>query len=152
MLFFPCAILSELATRSKIRVRVIAHIVCNAVFVGGFKQAQTGYLVKIIALLVHHNRHVLLLNTVRRKQLHKIILTESFKGTSVVFTVAGRCQIDRLVAVPRPVVIALALGSVGMANVVRIVLFEFVRINIVLLGELLLPIPEGLIHSQTNTL
>ena len=65
----------------------------------------------------------------------------------MVFTVTGRCQINRFVAVPWPIVVALALGSVGMANVVRVVLFEFIRINVVFLGEFLLPIPEGLIQS-----
>jgi hypothetical protein len=60
----------------------------------------------------------------------------------VVFTVARRCQINGFVAVPWPIVVALALGSVGMAYVVSVVLFELICIDVVFLGKFLLPIPE----------
>jgi hypothetical protein len=131
---------------------VIAHVISYAVFVCGFVQAETCYLIEVFTLFVHNNRHVLLLKTVARKQLHQILLTECFEGTPVILAVARLCQIDGFVAIPWPIVISLSLRAVRMADVVSIVLFEFVGVDVVFLCELLLPISEGLVHSQTDSL
>ena len=121
---------------------MIAHVISYAVFVCGFVQAQTCYLIEVFTLLVHYDRHVLLLKTVARKQLHQILLTECFERTPVVLTVARLCQIDGFVAIPWPIVVPLTLRPIRMANVVSVVLFEFVGVDVVFLSELLFPISE----------
>ena len=69
----------------------------------------------------------------------------------MVLALARGCQVDRLGAVPRLVVVALALLAVRVADVVGVLLFELVTINVVLASELGLPEAEGLVEGQTDT-
>ena len=69
----------------------------------------------------------------------------------MVFTRARRRQIDGLRAIPRLVVVAFAFLAIAMANVIRVLLLEFVVVDVVLLCELTFPEPKRFIHSETNS-
>ena len=62
-----------------------------------------------------------------------------------------RCQVDGLIAVPRFVVIALTLLSVRVTNVVSVLLFELLVVNVIFPGELSLPESKRLIQSQADS-
>lgn len=66
-------------------------------------------------------------------------------------TLSGSLLADDLGAVPGFVVVTLSLLTEHVANVVSIVLLEFVSIN-TFLGEFLLPEHDGLVDCEPNSL
>lgn len=131
---------------------MITHIICDRIFMRCFEKTQTGYLVKVFSLLFHHYGQFLFAKAVGAHQLNKIILREGLEGTAVVLTVAWLGQIDRLVAVPGLIVITFTLCTVGVPNIVRVILLKLVVVDVGLLCHLLFPIAQRLFHRQAHAL
>ena len=70
----------------------------------------------------------------------------------MVFTRSRRRQIDRLVAVPGLVVVALALLTIRVTDVIGVLLLKLFIVNIVLFGELSFPESERLVEIEADAL
>jgi len=69
----------------------------------------------------------------------------------MVFILAWLYQSYRFCTSPRFIILSFSLTTITVSNVVCIVLFELVSIDVLLLNEFLLPKSKRLFHSQTNT-
>ena len=142
----------ELKTGGEVRVRVISNVLCDTMFVSSFKESQAGNLVQVVLLLLHDSSHVILGQAVRVQKLNQIVVTECLEWASVILSVCWRRKVDRLVAVPWLVIVALSFLAITMSDVVCIVLLKFLRVNVMLSCELRLPELERLFHRQSNSL
>jgi len=91
--------------------------------------------VEFLLFLLEYDAHVTLGDTVGAQHLHQGVVVESLKRAPVVLPRAWLCQVDRLRAVPWLVIIALTLLTVGVTNVVSVLLFELVGVDVALAGE-----------------
>lgn len=80
-----------------------------------------------------------------------MVIPKCLEWASMVLAGGRRRQIDCLGAIPGFVVVAFAFLAVAMANVIRILLFKFVVVDVVLLCELTFPEPERFIHCETDS-
>lgn len=118
---------------------MITHVFSNCVLVVEFKESQACHLVKVLVFLLINHFKLFLADAVRTHQLNEVFMVHCFEWTSMVFVLAWLHQSNRLCASPRFIILSLALTSVAVSNVVCIVLFELVSIDVLLLNELLLP-------------
>ena len=131
---------------------MIAYVLCDTMLVSSFKESQAGNLVQVVLLLLHDSSHVILGQAVRVQKLNQIVVTECLEWASVILSVCRRRKVDRLVAVPWLVIVALSFLTITMSDVVCIVLLKFLRVNVMLSCELRLPELERLFHRQSNSL
>lgn len=61
------------------------------------------------------------------------------------------CQVDRLVAVPRFIVVTLTLLTVRVTDVVRVLLLKLFIVNVILPCELTFPEAKRLIKCETDS-
>lgn len=94
-----------------------------------FVQPQTSHLVQTLLLLIHDFVHFRVSQPVSKRQLPHVVVTKGLERAAVVLSCSRGLLIDNFVAIPRFVVIFLALLAVAVADVVRVVLFEFVSIH-----------------------
>ena len=118
---------------------MITHVFSDCVLVVEFKESQAGNLVKVLVLLLINHFKFFFANSVRTHQLNKVLVVHCFEWASMVFILAWLHQPNRLCASPRFIILSLSLTSVAVSNVVRVVLFELVSIDVLLLNEFLLP-------------
>ena len=59
-------------------------------------------------------------------------------------------QLNRLAAVPRLVIVTFTFLTIGVPDIVGVILFKFFGINIVLPRKLRFPIRDRLLHRQPN--
>lgn len=131
-------------------VRMVADVVCDGVRVGELEEAETGNLMQVLLLLVDDCIHITLSETISGKQLPKVLLAESLEWTAVVLAVARSLRVHHLLTVPRLVVVSLTFLTITMSDVVSVVLFKLVRVD--LLAELTFPELNGLVDSESKTL
>ena len=67
---------------------------------------------QVLVFLVQNDLQVILCDAIRVKQLDEVLIGESLEGATMVLTRSRRCQVNRLIAVPGLIVVALALLSV----------------------------------------
>ena len=130
---------------------MVAYVLRHTVLVGALEQAQTGDLVQVLLFLVENDAQLRARYAVRVEQLHQVIIGKCLERAAMVLALTRGCQVDRLGAVPWLVVVALALLTIRVADVVGVLLLELVTIDIVLAGKFGLPEAEGLIEGQADT-
>ena len=84
--------------------------------------------------------------------MNEVLVREGLEGATVVFTGTRRRQVDCLIAVPGLIVLSLTLLTIRVPNIVRVLLFELLVVNVVLLCEFGFPEAHRLIEAEAHAL
>lgn len=130
-------VLLVLHARLEEGVRVITNIICNRIGMRKLEKSEAGNLIKIVSLLVEDGVHVALSEAVCRQQLSQVFLSEVLEGASMELAGAWWLLINDLGTIPGLVIVPLTFLTVTVPNIIRIILFKFVRVY--LFAELFFP-------------
>lgn len=82
--------------------------------------------------------------------MNEVVFRECLERTTMVLSVSRLSEPDHFVAAPRLVIVALAFSAIHVTNIVGVLFFELLRVDIVLFGELVLEVCQRFVQREPH--